>query len=593
MSMTGHLLPMVLLRAVAVVAGIAAAIYWRAHEPGYGWLFWGWVICLAAYIGSFPPALRRERPIARPAWVLFVGILGLAAVLRFPDIYSVPGNISIDELLPGLEALHITQGGKPNVFGSIGWFTIPNLTFAIPAVIMQLTPLSPFHALRLSSALTGLAGILSTFLLCRRLLGTRAALATSFFMSVGFWHLHNSRTGFPYPQSSFGPSLVLYLLVRAQQDHSRLLMAAAGVVCGLALQLYFPVRILLLLCPLFMAGDWMSVRLSWRGALQQSAIFSVGVLLALAPLVASVPLDSLTMHSRDVLITRPAVRLTLERRYAVTSLQDVVAGSLAEATRMFTQWADVAVLNRSPQGLLDRGTLAMLLAGVVLVLLQGRAYPLLLLLWGVVTLLFGVALSDAPRASYRLAAAMPAIYMLAGFAVDRALQATEAPQRWYRLTIRPLILLALAAWVAHENYQSFFERYSRDGDGKLPPWPAAMRFLASQCDGRRFYFVPKADLLSESETLDLFCSDHSAIEATDIPQRVDTSRPATFIVMAQQFATLNLLNRCYPTGHINQHQGPNGLPLFTSMDVDIPALLDGPKNCQTPRPTEDGSRQPT
>ena len=41
---------------------------------------------------------------------------------------------------------------------------------------------------------------------------------------------------------------------------------------------------------------------------------------------------------------------------------------------MFTNWADVCVLNRSPGGLLDTGTLAALVLGILIAVLQGGAY---------------------------------------------------------------------------------------------------------------------------------------------------------------------------------------------------------------------------
>ena len=106
-----------------------------------------------------------------------------------------------------------------------------------------------FYALRLSSAIMGMGGLLSTFLLARRLFSDRVALVATFLMAVGFWHIHNSRTGFPFIQGSFCIPLVLYLLVRARQDRSYAMMALTGVVAGLCLQGYFTVRAILLVTP--------------------------------------------------------------------------------------------------------------------------------------------------------------------------------------------------------------------------------------------------------------------------------------------------------------------------------------------------------
>lgn len=579
-----------LVRLAAVAATVLAAILWRFHEPGWGPIFWLWGLGLVGFVLSYAPA-RTPAPPATPAlWAALGGVLLLAAWLRLPDIYDIPANISIDELLPGLESKLLADGMKPNPFGSVGWFTIPNLAFAPAAVVMKLSHLQAFHALRVCSALVGLGGILATFLLGRRLLGDRAALVAALFMAAGFWHLHNSRTGFPYTQSSFGPPLILYLILRAQQQHSRRGLALAGVVAGLVLQLYFPVRILLLVSPLFLVATWRSRHLRFADVARESGIFAVGLLLALAPLLLNVGPETLTSHSSEILITQPGVLAELESRYRLSGFSSVLQRNLWEGTRMFSLRADVAVLNLSPAGLLDRGTLAMFLAGLVLAALSGNPAPLLLVAWLAATFVFGVAMSNAPRGSYRLAAAMPAVYLLAAYTVDRGLAATGGARAWYRYSVRLLILLALAAWVVADNHRLFFAEYTR-GDGKQAPWPLAMRHMAAHCDGRQFYVFPKSDTFGDAEFLDLFCpAAHRSADPRDIPLRIDASRRATFLVMGQQLVSLNALKRCYPNSVVSQHKNADGVPLFTSVDVDIEELLAGRKRCG-PGP-ESGENQP-
>ena len=580
-----------LVRAIAIVGAVVAIGLWHSTPVGYGVWFWVWAICVLAYVISFPGALQPQRPLPAAAWIALLVIVGLAAALRLPAIYAIPANISIDELLPGIEAAQIAAGLKPNVFHSLGWFSIPNLAFTPAAVVIAVTGTEPFYGLRLASFITGIAGIICTFLLARRLLNARAAMFASCFMALGFWHIHNSRTGFPFAQSSFAPPLVLYLLVRAQQDRSRIALAAAGVCCGFALELYFPVRILLLLCPLFLATEWISAKTRPRAMLSQAAIFTGGLFLVLGPLLVSVPWQTLVGHSRDILLTRPGILEELSHRYRVVGLWNVFRINLVEATRMFTSWADVAVLNRSPAGLMDDGTLIAMLAGILVATLEGGAAALLLLVWAALTFVFGVAFTDTPRASYRLAAAMPAFYILAGYAVDRVLFATASPRRWYRFTIRPALVLTLFAWIGWQNYHLFFVDYATN-DGKEVPWPAALRFMAARCDGRHFYIVPKADPFAASETLNLFCTDHSTLEARDIPSGILTSRPVTFLIMGQQFAALTALNRCYPRAQVTQHRSANGLPLFASIDVDVDDLVAAHTSCPPSRPPVN-DKQPT
>lgn len=563
----------VAVRAGGIAAAVAAILLWPGSSP-YGVWFWVWLAGLVAYAASFSPALQRS-PFPSPAVLLWLfGILGLAVALRLPGIADNPANISIDELLPAMEALHIARGGTANVFSSVGWFSMPNLSFTFPALIMK--ALGPsFYAQRLSSVLMGIGGIIAVFLLARRLFGDGTALISSFLMAVAFWHIHNSRTGFPFVQSSFCPALVMYLLVRARQDQSRATLAVAGVALGFALQCYFPVRILLVTVPLFLVMDWLAQRTAVRTVCIEATIVVTGAVLVLGPLLMSVPWNVLAGRSVGILLGRPAVLKSAAQMYHVQGLWMLFTRNLTEAMGMFTTWADVCVLNRSPGGLLDSGTLAALALGVLVAVLQGGEYVWLLLVWAVFTLVFGVAFTDAPRASYRLAAAMPALFILAGVGVEHGLAVTAPSPRWYRRTIRLAALLALAAWVGWQNYQMFFVRYAT-GDGHETVGTTELRFMAAHCDGRVFYFFGSEPQGVETQ---LFCGDFRTLNHGQLPSGVDVTHPATFFVADWQGPWLDTLHDCYPAAAYTPHTARDGHMLFTSVEVPIPELIGGRNVC--------------
>jgi hypothetical protein len=563
-----------LLCAAGVAAAAVAINQWSGPEEPYGPWFWLWMAGLVAYAASFPPAVRRH-PFPAPVVLLWlIAIVALAVGLRLPRIADIPANISIDELLPAMEALNIAGGAPVNVFASAGWFSMPNLSFAFPAVVMKVVGVS-FYAQRLSSLLMGLGGIVATFLLARRLFGDGTALISSFLMSVAFWHIHNSRTGFPFVQSSFCPALVLYLLVRARQDHSRAVLAVAGLALGFGLQCYFPVRILLVLAPLFLVMDWVAQRSALRTVAVEAAIVATGAFLALGPLLVSVPLATLSGRSVGVLLARPAALDGAQHFYHVQGLWMVFTRNLSESLAMFTNWADVCVLNRSPAGLLDNGTLAALILGILVAVLQGGEYLWLLLIWGVFTFAFGVAFTDAPRASYRLAAAMPAVFILAAVGIERVLGATTPAARWYRRTVRVAVLLAVAAWVGWQNYQLFFVRYAA-ADGHETVAAMAMRFMGDHCDGRMFYVFSSEPQGSE---IQLFCGDVRVLKRGQLANTIDVTRPATFFVADWQRSWLDVLRGCYPAAEFTPHVALDGHGLFTRVDVPITQLIERRAAC--------------
>jgi hypothetical protein len=565
------------LRVGAAVALVLAIELWPPTNSGYGVAFWLWVCAVVAYALSFERARRTSALPPRMVQVVLVGILILAAVLRLVLIKRFPAEIHIDEILPGIEALNIVQGKAPNVFSSVGWFTTPNLTFAFPALAMEIASHDLLRAARLTSAVMGVAGILALYLLARRLLEDRVALIASFLMAVSFWHMHDSRTAFSYIQSSFCAALVMYLVVRARQYRSRATLALAGIALGFALECYFPVRILLLVCPLF----WLPalLRQPARTTLADAATFVTGTLLALTPLLFNVRWSVIVGHSQQVLITNPAVLNELERRYGVVGLLAVFLCNLRETAAMFTAWADPSVWHRTPAGLLDAGTLGALVVGVLAALVGRTDDAPLLVAWAVLSFILGVALTSAPRAAYRMAAAMPALFILAGYGVERVLALADWAPRRYGRAVRPVVLAGFALWVLAVNCERFFVRYA-DGAGRENSDSKARRLLAAHCDGREFFFVgrwlnPTGGVSYEPGALDLFCPQHKPVTAEQIRAGIQTTHAATFLVLEEDNPAIEILRRCYRSAQIIPRRSRDGRFLFVGVDIGAGDLANG------------------
>lgn len=217
-----------------------------------------------------------------------------------------------------------------------------------------------------------------------------------------------------------------------------------------------------------------------------------------------------------------------------------------------------------------------LIVGCQTVAAEGDLDAMFLLAWAGLTFLFGVAFTDDPRASYRLAAAMPALFILAALGVDRVLFLVP-PRRWYRLAARPVLIAGVAVWMLVQNYRMFFTH---------PIWvehcgSVALRLVGSHCDGRQFYFV--SDWLGENmptsrepAALELFCPNHAPLQVDQIPIP-DLPRPATVLIVPwpeNPRATETLLS-CYPSAEMVPHMNRNGRLLFTSVDVSAEQLRIG------------------
>jgi len=204
-----------------------------------------------------------------------------------------------------------------------------------------------------------------------------------------------------------------------------------------------------------------------------------------------------------------------------------------------------------------------------LAVLRGGEYVWFLLVWGAFTFVVGTAFTDAPRASYRLAAAMPAFFILAGMGIEHLLAAAEPSSRWYRRTVRFAVLLALAVWVGRENYRMFFIRYV-NADGHETVGSMELRAMGEDCDGRVFYFFGSEPQGSETQ---LFCADQRTLNRGQLPGLVNVTRPATFFVADWQRQWLENLRACYPDAVVAPHISPDGRALFTRVDVPIIQLI--------------------
>jgi 4-amino-4-deoxy-L-arabinose transferase-like glycosyltransferase len=574
---------------VCLVGAAVAIVLWPQPAIGYGRIFWLWLASALGFAAAFPPAAE---PYPKPTLTILLALLAIvifAAALRLPEIEQIPANIAIDEVYPGLEALHIAKNGGFNVFSHLGWFNIPSLCFGYPAVVMKLLDGYGLYELRISSAIMGLAGLVVTFLLGRRWLGDIAALVAAFLMAAGFWHVHNSRTGFPFIQSSFAVPLVLYLIVRARQDRSLRVMAVAGLCLGVALQGYFPLRVLVVLVPILLVGMWMAARESPRRILIEGFAFTAAAAIVVGPLFRSVSLERLLERSYSILIFRSGVAEWLAEGYRATGTAPVLWQNLQESAGMFIDWADVCILNRSPGGLLDGVTLAAVATGSLVALMRGHRRALFLVFWAALVFLFGAALTDAPRASYRLAPAMPALFLIAGFGVRNVFFAEPPAHWWQRWLIWPALVSAFAVWVTYTNYQRFFVEYSMKGDGREFALAATLRLVGDQCDGRQFYWI-SGDQARQSDLFELFCPDFRALDDSAMPQALDRTRPATFIVMRPSPMTLARLKSCFPESRPVTVRAADRRYMFLRFDVSAASVAAARQSCAA-EVVDDGAEQ--
>ena len=217
---------------------------------------------------------------------------------------------------------------------------------------------------------------------------------------------------------------------------------------------------------------------------------------------------------------------------------------------------------------------------------------LLIIAWAGLIFVFGVGMTDAPRASYRLGPAMPAIYMLAAYGIERTLLGLKPGLEWYRRSVRPLVLICLAVWITWENYQLFFVDYAAKGDGREFALPGVYRQVGRVCDGRQIYLVA-APHIGSDVTMEVFCEHHRPLSMAQIPAKIETDRAGTFLFLGRREAAIAKLQRCYPSAQPEIHKATDGRYLFTQVDVSATAIASPVEDCGTDPAAAEGEGEAT
>ena len=186
----------------------------------------------------------------RRLWIFtaIVGILGVAAVLRFWQINTIPPGFHFDEAFEGLEAWRIlTEPGYRPVFLS-GNFGVPPLNAYANALTFAVFQLAGGDAgptaMRVTAAIFGLLGVLAVYLLGDEMRRydwrlTRAfPLLAAGVLAVMRWHVHFSRMGIEPVIVPLEWAAASWLLLRGWRTGSLWSFAGCGAMLAASMYTY-------------------------------------------------------------------------------------------------------------------------------------------------------------------------------------------------------------------------------------------------------------------------------------------------------------------------------------------------------------------
>jgi 4-amino-4-deoxy-L-arabinose transferase-like glycosyltransferase len=409
--------------------------------------------CLA--IGVF--WISRWKPIHPKAvldWIktnpvefgLVILIIIASLVVRMIALTGHPYPWSGDEASIGTEAHRILSAENTNWFNT-GWSGQPNVSF-LPTVFSMLLFGENIFAVRMTSVITGLAGILALYLLAREWFGRETALIASGFLVAYPFHLQFSRIGVDNIFDSLMVPLVLWLIFRAVRTKSLPTYLLAGIAAGFALYTYVGTRLVIAMG----IGTFIYIIIKQKGYLKSSlphlGIYFTGLAVTIAPMV------TFFIKFPTLFMTRIGQENILLNGWLPNQVAQTGQTAWKILLEQFTQTVLVFVSQNASSNFLnfDRPYLTILGAIFFLIglgvafrhLFDQRFFILQAWFWSVLAL--GGFLTVSPPANTRLLMTIPATALfiaLGAWEVSRILLQLKFKPVWvYSLNVVLLFILA-------------------------------------------------------------------------------------------------------------------------------------------------------
>lgn len=258
---------------------------------------------------SGPPRAEDASATARRVVLIaFLTILLVSAALRFALLDRYPIGWHHDEALMGVMAQEVVRGVERPIFFRQYLGQEPFYIYA-SAGMMALLDNQDILPLRLTSALIGLLTVVMTFLLGRRLFGTRVGLLGMALIGLSFWQVMSSRNGYRSISQPLFEALATLLFLKALDTRQLRWYALAGLALGGTLYTYLGARAFPAVFLGFACWLLITRRQITPAAVQRGALLALVAALVISPLAAFFIANPGTWNARmgQVFIFQPGV----------------------------------------------------------------------------------------------------------------------------------------------------------------------------------------------------------------------------------------------------------------------------------------------
>jgi len=408
-----------------------------------------------------------------------VGLVVIAAVLRFWHLSSLPAGLHGDEGWAGIDARRILDQGwiGPYTTGALGQ---PSGPLYLTAAAVRLFGNSVF-AVRAVPALLGVLTVPLLYVVLRRNLGVWTAIAASAFLAVMDWHVHFTRLGFPVGAWPLAVLLAVGALMEAVRSRDWRWWALAGAAGSLGLYVYNAHPVFLAIFCLYAA----CMLRRWSAAVA----FAAALLIVALPMIrfAANPANGYREHSRSVsILNKPPW----------TGLSG--ADRVRRVTHLYLDYWDQLALHPRIDYTDGSGTIAIVppalaalaVLGVLLGAVYRRSTPLVWFALLVLLLLPFAAVLTIDALARRTCANAPFVAMFAALGVVESLRMLAHRAASIRYPASAM-LLALVAVCIYQNINGYFVTFAASA---VNPWvfaremADASRYMSGLPNGTHVYF---------------------------------------------------------------------------------------------------------
>ena len=492
----------------------------------------------------------------------------VAGFVRTYRLATLPGGLHGDEALTALDALRILEEGwiGPYTGSALGQ---PAGPLYLTALVFELLGANSF-TLHLSMALLGVATIPAAYFLFRIGFGRWVALFGTIALTLSYWHVFFSRTGFMVVSMPLMTTLAAAAVLLALRSSTRWSWFIAGILVGLGIYSYNGYLAFLVIVAVFLAAVLVLGRDNLRTYAVGMAFLAIGFVVSALPMLRVMYFepDFYFQHHRTVSVLREP---NFQEARSVGEKVTYFAGRAWDAAMLPLRYPKAdGVDGFGERGAVDPVTGLLAYIGLAIAVAKWRSPPHLFLaiafVLGLSVLVVGLEDLGEMR---RTLIIVPFVFGLAGVAVAEIGRAIvrAAGAEWRRIAYvgGAAILVILVAWntwtyfgeIVHEErlqwvyavdlVEALDAAHEFEDPGRVYFYAARWRY---DYEIRRFLY-PDTPGVDRSKEFGVF-----SLEKID-------DGPVTYVLLSPYAVEIDALRHMHPGGEAVEEYKPDGSRRFS------------------------------